>query len=323
LSEGRETVPTSPQPPPSPAWSTDPVDVTGGPVVVGGVGGSGTRVVAEILQGLGVYLGADLNDASDNRWFTLLCKLPRWDPAAELEPGDPALRSLRVLERAMTGRLGPTRSERCVVADALERATDWWRRSPLPDDRPPDWLKARARSLLRSGRHHAGDAQMWGWKEPNSHVFIGHLHRHFGERLRYVQVIRNGVDMAHSRNQLQVRRWGPLFGVTLGSSDPTPTESLDYWIRANEAAIHKGLDLPSGQFLVVNYDELCADPRPGTERLADFLGLDPSGRLIEELAALPRRSLPRGETGDEAVRQFGTERLARVRALGFPAVGHA
>ena len=50
-----------------------------GPVVVGGVGGSGTRVVEQMLRQLGVYTGADLNSAGDNRWFTLLCKLPRWD----------------------------------------------------------------------------------------------------------------------------------------------------------------------------------------------------------------------------------------------------
>jgi len=36
------------------------------PVVVGGVGGSGTRVVAEMLETLGLFIGDDLNDARDN-----------------------------------------------------------------------------------------------------------------------------------------------------------------------------------------------------------------------------------------------------------------
>src|SRR6266550_6138718 len=42
------------------------------PVAIGGVGGSGTRLVAEILRHLGYYMGRDLNEASDNLWFTLL-----------------------------------------------------------------------------------------------------------------------------------------------------------------------------------------------------------------------------------------------------------
>ncbi len=49
-----------------------------GPVFVGGVGGSGTRVFAQILQGLGVQLGPCLNDALDNLWFTSLLKRPEW-----------------------------------------------------------------------------------------------------------------------------------------------------------------------------------------------------------------------------------------------------
>lgn len=37
------------------------------PVVVGGVGGSGSRVVAEMLETLGLFIGDDLNDARDNK----------------------------------------------------------------------------------------------------------------------------------------------------------------------------------------------------------------------------------------------------------------
>jgi hypothetical protein len=37
-----------------------------GPVANGGVGGSGTRVFAEILREFGLYMGNCLNNASDN-----------------------------------------------------------------------------------------------------------------------------------------------------------------------------------------------------------------------------------------------------------------
>ncbi|MDX1409058.1 MAG: hypothetical protein R3330_13010, partial [Saprospiraceae bacterium] len=49
------------------------------PVIVGGIGGSGTRVVAEILQASGVYLGTYLNAALDNVFFArLITKDPEW-----------------------------------------------------------------------------------------------------------------------------------------------------------------------------------------------------------------------------------------------------
>jgi hypothetical protein len=44
------------------------------PVIIGGVGGSGTRLIAQMLKELGFYLGSDLNSANDNLWFTLLFK---------------------------------------------------------------------------------------------------------------------------------------------------------------------------------------------------------------------------------------------------------
>ena len=57
------------------------------------------------------------------------------------------------------------------------------------------------------------DAPLWGWKEPTSHIFLSQMQTHFGDRLHYVHVIRNGVYMAHSKNQNQVSRWGQRFGI--------------------------------------------------------------------------------------------------------------
>ncbi len=48
------------------------------PIAVGGIGGSGTRVVAAILKELGIFIGDNLNASNDNldflgwRDFTLL-----------------------------------------------------------------------------------------------------------------------------------------------------------------------------------------------------------------------------------------------------------
>ncbi len=48
------------------------------PVIIGGVGGSGTRVIAELLSKIGYYIGNDLNNASDNLLYTLIFKRPNW-----------------------------------------------------------------------------------------------------------------------------------------------------------------------------------------------------------------------------------------------------
>jgi Sulfotransferase family len=292
-----------------------------GPVVIGGVGGSGTRVVELILRRLGVYTGSDLNWAGDNLWFTLLCKLPRWDLAA-FTADSGVMRGLTAVERAMTGRLDFTHQDRRIVHESLHRSRQWWRDDRLDDDKPPAWLRKRLESLLTSRRDYPPDAALWGLKEPNSHHYIGHLQRHFGDRLRYVHVIRNGLHMAQSRNQLQLNRWGSVYGVPDPggdrSPDPGATASLDYWIRANETAIQEGNALPQGSFLLLNYDDLCMNPKREIDRFVEFLGLHPSADTLEELAGLPKRGSARPRPDYDAREMFGGERLARVRALGFP-----
>ena len=52
------------------------------PVVIGGIGGSGTRVVG-LLQQLGFDIGSDLNDSLDDLSFTALFKRPALWPLCE------------------------------------------------------------------------------------------------------------------------------------------------------------------------------------------------------------------------------------------------
>jgi hypothetical protein len=158
---------------------------------------------------------------------------------------------------------------------------------------------------------------MWGWKEPNSHLFLPHLQRHFGGRLRYVHVIRHGIYMAYSRNQAQAVRWGPQFGLADCAPSPTPAAVLDYWIASNELAITRGRAMPEGSFLVVNHDDLCNEPRQGVTRFVEFLGFSPTPEEMELLGALPERPKSPGLSLSEMREQFGDERLARVSDLGF------
>ena len=45
---------------------------------IGALGGSGTRVIAQIVNQLGYYIGDDLNKPNDNLVFTRLFKNPEW-----------------------------------------------------------------------------------------------------------------------------------------------------------------------------------------------------------------------------------------------------
>lgn len=276
------------------------------PIVVAGVGGSGTRVVAEMVRGLGVYLGDDLNESSDNLWATLLLRRPNWYLEHRSDGGCATEHALTVLDGAMNGRLNVDADVELLLASAGQELRD--------QGLSEKWTRARIDSLLDHGR--SGNSRpRWGWKEPNSHVYLDSIGRHFAGA-RYVHVIRHGLDMAFSANQWQVRTWGWLFGITV-TDRVDPATALDYWLMANHSAIDAAIRSFGPRFLLVNYDALCADPEREASRIASFVSDDLSapeaGHFGEQLA-------PPGTSG--RWRRFGTvpfrrEQLAQVAALGF------
>jgi hypothetical protein len=240
-----------------------------GPVAIGGVGGSGTRVVAAILSSLGFHIGGDLPSSLDNLWFTLLFKRPE---ALDAPAGDFRAR-FTVFQKVMCGTDPLTDDEIRLVRECAANPP------PLHD---PQWSLERADSLIRecSGVRNNG---AWGWKEPNTHVVLARL----GDTipgLRYIHVVRNGLDIAYSWNQNQVQTWGSRF-LGYDTIEVTPRVSLKYWVAVHRTVLQTGQKMGS-RFLMVSYDRLCADPLRALPPLLNFLGFEASPDRIAELSAL-------------------------------------
>lgn len=271
------------------------------PVAIGGVGGSGTRLVARLLMEAGFFLGSDLNGSNDNLWFTLLFKRPEILSATDREFGE----LLQIFVDRMTGGGTCTPSQSAMV-----------RRLASDDrlDHPAEWLAARADSLLASGAS-AGPQRAWGWKEPNTHIVIDRLIRLL-PGMKYIHVVRNGLDMAYSTNQNQLRLWGPHF---LGNHfDVSPFWSLKYWHVVHERLLR--LCAPMGErFLLLNYDRMCLDPENEISRLLGFLGWDKAGSRfdIERLFRLVEVPASIGRFRREGTAVFDPADTAFARQLGF------
>jgi len=267
-------------------------------VAVGGVGGSGTRLIAQVLSELGYYLGGDLNESLDNLWFTLLFKRRE---ILGLGP-EQFSESLAIFVARMSGQPPLTGAQLAFARGLADRDRG---------EHSPQWLGERVATLVaeRDGARMAP----WAWKEPNTHVVIDRLLRRL-PGLRYIHVLRNGLDMAHSANQNQLRFWGGHF---LGKPvEISPRASLSYWCRVHQRV----LDLcnPLGErFLLLNYDRLCADPVEGLRDLVGFLGLTPVEERLQRLAALARPPNSLGRYKQFGLACFDPDDVAFVARLGF------
>jgi hypothetical protein len=271
------------------------------PVAIGGIGGSGTRLIAEIVSRLGYYIGDDLNVASDNLWFTLLFKrveLLRAD-------GREFDRAVEAFRAAMIGR-------RSLTPDQLA-----WVRELATTDRPQHdrgWLLQRAHSLAIAAARDRRQETRWGWKEPNTHVFLDRLAAAF-PGLTYVHVVRNGLDMAYSGNQNQLRLWAtPLFGQI--PADSGPRASLEYWCAVQRRALRLGQELEE-RFLMLNYDAFCQAPAEHLGPLGRVLGITIDPQLWTGLLSLVRVPESIGRFKSHGLEPFDPADVEYVKELGF------
>lgn len=281
-------------------------------IAVGGLGGSGTRVIARMLQMLDIYVGGSLNGKLDNLWFTLLFKRPSWFRAMP-EPHD-FFFALSMFRRAMENGLAGN-----LPRDAEERL----RAIKVEVVRTGESLGLMATTLeefLHSRRYDRRRFRGWGWKEPNTHVFLPQIAAAF-PNLKYVHVIRNGLDMAFSSNQQQLANWGALIGrVEVDGVRLSPKMALDFWITANRRATDIGNVLGPDMFHLLNYDRLCAHPEEEIRSLLRFLRLDGQGA---DPAPLKQIIAPVsvGRFRNHPDHGFTPGQLEAVRELGFTDTG--
>ena len=287
-----------------------------GPVVVGALGGSGTRLVAALLAELGYFIGDDLNAERDNLAFTLLFKRRRW---LEREvPADPRQVhvGLRILHKAMVTAQPLDEEERRFLRHAVREVAlhgyDHRRHGAGV------WSFVRAHRLRRARPLDPARHRGWGWKEPNSHLFLPELAEHFPD-LRFIYVLRHGLDMAFSSNDTQLRLWGPRYGVRAGEGEYEHARSmLEFWSRVSARVIAQGRERLGGRFLTLSFDRLVEHPEQGLAALLEFLCIEPAEVDLERLLGLPVRPSSLGRYKRRSLDPFPPRLLDGVRALGFP-----
>lgn len=282
-----------------------------GPVVIGGLGGSATRVYAQLLRRAGYYLGSCLNEPCDNLWATLLLKR-RYEL---LEDPQRARVALGLLRRKLSGEGRASIAEQLVLWRIARTVARHGHGEDGQGAGP--WASRIARDLFLARAPRPGSYRGWGFKEPNAHVFLEHLAACY-EDLRFVYVARHGLDMAFSSNLNQLRNWGSHYGVEV-PTDPEqlPSAQLDYWIAATRTALERGRRLLGDRFLLVRYDELFPDPQPQLEAYAAFLGVEAAGFETPEARGWVQRSDSVGRYLERDLGQFTDRQLRSVEDLGF------
>ena len=276
------------------------------PVAVGGVGGSGTRVIASLLARLGFHIGSDLNEEYDNLWFTLLFKrIDLWPIAAHEKDLDEAVKFL-LNAMVLNQPWSPAQVSRMEDIGRAGRP-----------GHPAAWLAKRVSSLAQAvpATEPLGPNGRWGWKEPNTHIVLPALVARI-PGLKYIHVMRHGVDMAFSRNQNQLAFWGEAM---LGRKPDleSPRDSLSYWCEVSRRTRAVADNQLKDRFLLLDFDRLCKSGEPELDQLLHFLSIDSANVDRQSLLTMIRVPESAGRFRQHDLAVFRQEDLAYVRSLGY------
>jgi Sulfotransferase family len=267
-------------------------DFRASPIVIGGTGGSGTRLVQSILVNADVFMGRNLNAVGD------------------------ALDFVGPLDRFINPILAHTRSLNYHPAD-------------LPADLRQSAFSELSVSARRIAAECPWAASQWGWKNPRSMFVLPILHEIYPQ-LRFIHVLRDGRDMAFSSNQNQPQQhYAALFGGA--PTALTFEDALRFWAKANCDVSSWGVNNLGDRYLVLRLEDICDQPEPQIRRLLQWLDLpDRNATALRALVETPK-SMGRwrqcdaavkatlDENGGEALQRFGYYRQVN----GEPVVGHA
>jgi len=273
------------------------------PIIIGGVGGSGTRVVTQMLIDLGYYMGTENNSAHDSLWFRFFLKRPDWFHDCEENHPEDIHRALGLMQSNLTGPFRPSIDDLRFIRGAM--GEQGWRGFK------------RAVKLFKPRTLDYETFQGWGWKEPSTHIFLDHLNNHFSG-MKYIHTIRHGLDMAYTGKLSQIRDWASRFSIPEQQSrDDQAAILLDFWIQANRRAMEWKERMGPDRFYLLNFDTLCDHPREEISKLTDFLGRTVDRPLLDALAAIPRIPSSRNRYQAHDWKHFGAERLSAVQDMGF------
>jgi hypothetical protein len=272
---------------------------------IGAIGGSGTRAVSQMLMEAGIFMGSDLNKPNDNLIFTRLFKNPAWFYAAtEVQ----ILERLELFENLMEKRKKSIKD----LYDYLQISLN------------NDYHKTTTKNIIQIILEHFklginNGYQSWGWKEPNTHIYLNYVAKYF-TNIKYIHVIRHGLDMAYSGNKEQLFNWGYLYNIKAKKNDSAKdlaAKQLEYWIKTNKDVIKRGQALLGKNFYICNHTKLCENPSDEVNRLVNYLDIPINNETIQKIVNIPKTPSSNNRYKNMGFSSFSSKQLNEVEKLGF------
>lgn len=284
------------------------------PVIVIGSHRSGTTLLVEILEALGMFAGKRQDAYGEALFFLRFNQWLMGRGGASWDHPEPMC-ELFTSEHAADAR---------AVAQACAQARI----------RSPHTLSYLGWSRFLRERRLDRLTFPWGWKDPRN-TFTLPLWRECFPAAKIVHVMRHGIDVANSltqrhlagvaggRSSFDARRGRYLltpyrarFFDTITCS--TLAGSFGVWERYVSEA-RRQTRLAGSHAIELRFEDLLADPLSTVERLAEFCALDASSERLHRAAARARGDRAYAFRGNPELRELSRDTADRLAVYGYDA----
>lgn len=280
------------------------------PILIIGSHRSGTSILTQSIQRMGLFLGWRHEDNSEAIFFLTLNE---W-----------------LLRQAGTGWDRPT---------AIHDLIDDTRLMRLVRCYLVQRLKSLARYQYLGKRAFSGQTLFdvegpWGWKDPRN-TFTLPIWRSIYPNARAIHISRHGVDVAASlfsrrsrylqRAERNLERWGVLYhwvarreGFAQSVRCGNLRGAFDIWYEY-EVEARRQVSNMGEMALSIRYEEFLRDPPTVLRRVSDFCGLTVSRDVIDSVGGDVDASRAQVYRHSAALQSFALEQSERLRILGYEA----
>ena len=286
------------------------------PVVIGCNGGSGSRVLAEIVEQLGVYMGIQDNQTLDNVWFPSFFFdgiTYFFDKNVPVESR--IYEAMELFEELM---FSPFTS----IDRVIKARTKWFGFMLKMQKHHSNYVFKSSRfqkiyQLKSSQILSESMFSQWGWKEPISHFYIKYLNQYF-PNMKYIHLIRNGLDMAYTNNLMHYWILAKFYEIPIPQDLALrPKAYFNMWVRTNLKTISECDKFLKNRFIVIKFEDLCINPVEQIRRVAAFLSIDCPDDKTQELADLVKCPKTIGRHKSKDLHIFSQVEFMELKKLGY------
>lgn len=247
------------------------------PIIIGGFGGSGTRVVAELLKISQFKIGSDLNESNDDLLFTFLLKFPKSysNPHRTLKLQQDVIRRIELHKKIRMNFKLSYKDYIKVIDIGLQRC---WNDTYYNKK----WIFQRIRKILFNVNR---KNDLMCFKEPHTVYFIEELNKVYPNS-KYILIIRNGLDIVYTKTDQQFFKWKDYFGQ-IDKDICLDAQKFEYWYRFYDTALLQLEKFYKDRYLVVKFEDLFLNRENTSKMIMKFCTIDE--KYYSKIFSIPKK----------------------------------